>query len=268
MTDTISYDSADDLLGVEGVLIDLDGVLYVGGEAIEGATDALNRLRSAGYDLRGVTNTTTRSAVSLGRKLEKLGLPLKPDDLVTAPRAAVRYLRSLGTPTVRLVLSDDAASEFDEFDQSEAQPDVVVIGDIGSAWDYDLLSELFGYLIEGAELVALHKGRYYEGPDGLVLDIGGFVSALEYAAGLEAVVIGKPSERFFQLAVSDMDLDPDHVVMVGDDVESDIGGAQKAGLRGILVKTGKYREHLVEKSAVEPDAVIGSIADLPGLLSG
>ena len=126
--------------------------------------------------------------------------------------------------------------------------------------------ELFEQLIAGATLVALHKGRYYQGTDGLILDIGGFVSALEYAASVEAVVIGKPSPRFFQLAVSDMGLEPDEVVMIGDDIESDVGGAQRAGLRGVLVKTGKYREHLVRKSSVVPDQVIDSIADIPRVL--
>jgi len=161
-------------------------------------------------------------------------------------------------------------SEFDEFavaeSGSDARPDVIVVGDIGTAWDYRLLSELFEQLIAGATLVALHKGRYYQGPDGLILDIGGFVAALEYAASVEAVVIGKPSSRFFQLAVSDMGLEPNEVVMIGDDIESDVGGAQRAGLRGILVRTGKYRGHLVEKSAVIPDLIIESIADLPRLL--
>ncbi|MFV1980474.1 MAG: TIGR01458 family HAD-type hydrolase, partial [Rhodothermia bacterium] len=258
------------LFGVRGLLVDLDGVLYVGDEVIPGAAESLERIKSAGYPIRGVTNTTTKSTATLGRRLASLGLPLAPDEIVNAPRAAVQYLRTLDSPTVRLVLSDDAASEFDEFavaeSGSESRPDVIVIGDVGPAWDYRLLSELFGHLIEGAALVALHKGRYYQGPDGLILDIGGFVSALEYAASVEAVVIGKPSPRFFQLAVSDMGLEPDEVVMIGDDIESDVGGAQRAGLRGILVKTGKYRDHLVEKSAVMPDMIIESIADLPRFL--
>lgn len=258
------------MLGIRGLLVDLDGVLYVGDEVIAGAVETLERVKLAGYPIRGVTNTTTKSTRTLAHRLELLGLPLSADEIVNAPRAAVQYLRTLGDPTVRLVLSDDGMSEFDEFavaeSGSDARPDVIVVGDIGTAWDYRLLSELFEQLIAGATLVALHKGRYYQGPDGLILDIGGFVAALEYAASVEAVVIGKPSSRFFQLAVSDMGLEPNEVVMIGDDIESDVGGAQRAGLRGILVRTGKHRGHLVEKSAVIPDLIIESIADLPRLL--
>jgi HAD superfamily hydrolase (TIGR01458 family) len=254
------------MLGVEGVLVDLDGVLYIGDEAIPGAAEALSRFREAGLALRGVTNTTTKSAGTLAARLADMGLPLGSAEIVTAPRTAVNYLRTLDQPTVRLVLSDDAASEFSEFDMSETDPDIVIIGDIGDGWDYALMSNLFECITNGASLVALHKGRYYQGPDGLILDIGAFVTGLEYATSTKAKVIGKPSQEFFQLAVSDMGLKPGQVVMVGDDIESDIGGAQRSGLQGVLVRTGKYREHLVEKSMVEPDAVVDSIVDVPQLL--
>ena len=266
MTDHSSYGNSQRLLGVKGLLVDLDGVLYVGDQAISKAAESLDRVKAAGFPVRGVTNTTTKSTETLGRRLASLGLPLRPAEIINAPRAAVQFLRTLENPTVRLVLSDDAATEFSEFVVSKSQPDVIVLGDIGPTWDYHLLSDLFGQLIGGAVLVALHKGRYYQGGEGLILDIGGFVSALEYAASVEAIVIGKPSPRFFELAVSDMGLESNQAVMVGDDIESDVGGAQRAGLKGILVRTGKYREHLVRKSSVIPDQVIDSIADLPRLL--
>jgi HAD superfamily hydrolase (TIGR01458 family) len=266
MTVETFYGDSARLLGLRGLLLDLDGVLYVGDEVIPGAAETLMVLKEAGYRIRGVTNTTTKSTETLARRLESLGIPLESDEIVNAPRAAVQYLRTLESPTVRLVLSDDAASEFSEFTESDSSPDVIVLGDIGPKWDYHLLSELFEQLIAGAELVALHKGRYYQGKAGLILDIGGFVSALEYAASVVATVIGKPSTRFFELAVSSMGIEPDEAAMVGDDIESDVGGAQRAGLRGILVRTGKYREHLAQKSSVVPDQVIDSIADLPRLL--
>jgi HAD superfamily hydrolase (TIGR01458 family) len=195
-----------------------------------------------------------------------MGLPLGPNELITAPKVAASYLRRLGAPSVRLVLSEDATTEFAEFSVDEDQPDVIIIGDIGDAWDYDLMSQLFEALVAGSQLVALHKGRYYQGPDGLILDIGAFVTGLEYASGTDAVVIGKPSPQYFRLAVESMGIQPHEAAMVGDDIESDVGGAQAAGLRGILARTGKFRQHLVESSSVEPDAVIDSIADLPAIL--
>lgn len=266
MTDKMSYGESGHLLGIKGYLVDLDGVLYVGDEVIPGAVRTLDILKAAGYPVRGVTNTTTKSTSTLARRLESMGIPLTKDEIVNTPRAAVGYLRSLGSPTLRLILRDDAKTEFAEFPQSDSNPEVIVVGDIGPTWDYAILSDLFAQMIAGAKLVALHKGRYYQGSDGLILDIGGFVSALEYATSTQAVVIGKPSERFFHLAVSDMGLEPAEAVMIGDDIDADVGGAQRAGLTGILVKTGKYRDHLAEKSEVVPDDVIDSIADLPVLL--
>ena len=251
-----------DLGNIRGFLIDLDGTLYIEGVAIPGAIRTVERLRQLGYPVRGVTNTTTKSAATLARRLEEIGIPLTSDELVTPVGIAARHVKALGSPTVRLVLRDDAASEFHGLRVSDSNPDVIVIGDIGPAWDYALLSSLFRQLVDGAQLVALHKGRFYQGADGLVLDIGSFVSGLEYSSGVQATVIGKPSKAFFDLACSSMDLAPEEVAMVGDDIDSDVGGAQKAGLTGILVKTGKYRPHLAERSAVEPDLALDSIADL------
>ena len=94
------------------------------------------------------------------------------------------------------------------------------------------------------------------------MDIGAFVAGLEYVTQKEAIVIGKPSKDFFDLAVEDMGLPVGEVVMVGDDINSDVGGAQQAGLKGVLVKTGKYREQLVRHADVPPDLVIESVAKL------
>lgn len=254
------------LPALQGLLIDLDGVLYVGNRAIDGAASALDRLREARMPFRIVTNTTTRSRRVLHERVARLGLPIELDEIVNAPRAAAGYLATMSRSRCRFVVSDEVLEEFDGIRRDDANPNVIVIGDIGDRWDYQLMSELFSSLVSGAKLVALHKGRYFEGDEGLILDIGAFVSGLEYASGVTATVIGKPSPAFFQAAVADMGLRPEHVAMVGDDVDADVGGAQRAGLAGILVKTGKYRAHLVSASTVRPDAVIESIADVPHLM--
>jgi HAD superfamily hydrolase (TIGR01458 family) len=143
----------------------------------------------------------------------------------------------------------------------------VIVGDLGDGWDYDVLNGAFRQLMDGAELIALQKNRYWETAEGLSLDAGPFVSALEYATGREAEVVGKPSDAFFELALSDLGVNAGGAAMVGDDVEADIGGALDAGLAGILVRTGKYREDLVSSSGVEPTATVDSIADVPPLLA-
>jgi ribonucleotide monophosphatase NagD (HAD superfamily) len=96
-----------------------------------------------------------------------------------------------------------------------------------------------------------------------MLDSGAFVAGLEYATGVEAHVLGKPSTAYFQAALDAVDADAERTWMVGDDVEADVGGAQALGMHGVLVKTGKYRDEWLERSGVKPDAVLDSVADLP-----
>jgi len=250
---------------LRGFLFDLDGVLYVGSKAIPGAALAIEHIRSKGMSCRFLTNTTTKSLDQLFLKIAGLGLPIEKNEILSAPQAAVRYLRRKGSPTCHLVLSEDTKTDFEEFPRSDKDPAFVVLGDIGDRWDYRLLNGLFTMLVGGSTLIALHKGRYWQTDEGLSMDIGAFVAALEYTTGKEAVVMGKPSRVFFETALADMGLEPYEAVMVGDDIESDIGGAQRAGIQGILVKTGKYRDELVAGSSVVPDAVIPSAVDLLSL---
>jgi HAD superfamily hydrolase (TIGR01458 family) len=240
--------------------------MYVGERAIDGAREAVSQLKRSGLPVRFVTNTTTRSRAMLHDRVAKLDLPIEPHEIINAPRAAASHLRSIGKPRCRFVVSPDVLEEFEGIERDDVNPEAIVIGDIGNRWDYDLMSELFASLVKGARLIALHKGRYYQGPDGLILDIGAFVTGLEYASGVTATVIGKPAAAFFHAAAADMGIAPDRAAMVGDDIESDVGGAQRAGLAGILVKTGKFRSHLASASSVRPDAVVPSIADLPNLM--
>jgi HAD superfamily hydrolase (TIGR01458 family) len=251
-----------DLANVRGLLTDLDGVWFVGDTPLDGAVDALARLRARRIPVRFITNTTTRTASALAEKLCAMGLPATADEIVTTPVAAAHQLRSRGIRRVRLVVDDAIRGEFGDFEES-ARAQAVVIGDIGDAWNYPLMNDLFRAVMDGAELIALHRGRFWQVEDGLRLDIGAFVSGLEYATGRAATVIGKPSPAMFEAALAGIGLDPGAVVMVGDDVQSDIGGAHNAGLRGVLVKTGKYRAELVAASGVTPDLVIDSIAALP-----
>lgn len=224
-------------------------------------------VRHGDIPFRFITNTTGSSRKSLTEKVRALGLAIDADEIISAPFAAVLHLRTLGKPRCRLVISDAIRETFAEFPESKENPDVIVIGDIGNRWNYDLLNDLFRQVMEGAAIVALHKGRYWLEPDGLRLDIGAFVSGLEYATGRTATVIGKPSADFYRLAVTALGRPPNEVAMLGDDILSDVGGAQQAGLKGVLVKTGKYRPEITTASGVTPDAVLESIAHLPELLA-
>jgi HAD superfamily hydrolase (TIGR01458 family) len=251
----------DDLSTIRGLLADMDGVWFVGNTPIPGAIDALTRLRARRVPVRFITNTTTRTRSQLAERMRAMGFDLSDDEFVTTPEAARRYLTARGIRTVRLVVSDPVRAVFDGFVESP-HPEAIVIGDVGKAWTYDLMNDLFRAVVDGAEIVALQRGRYWQVEDGLRLDIGAFVTGLEYATGRQATLIGKPAPALFETALADLGMPAGDVVMIGDDVHNDVAGAQAAGIRGVLVKTGKYREDLVALSGVTPDLVIESIADV------
>ncbi|HUL13747.1 MAG TPA: TIGR01458 family HAD-type hydrolase [Methylococcaceae bacterium] len=254
------------LPGIKGILFDLDGVLYIGSRAIEGATEAIERIRAAGFSCRFVTNTSTLSLDSLRQKINALGFSVTTEEIISAPQAALLYLKRQPDPICRLLLADDVKRDFREFRQSDTEADHIVVGDIGDAWSYRLLNEVFNCLIHGANLIAIHKNRFWQTERGLQMDIGGFIEALEYASGVRAMIIGKPSADFFQIALDDMGLKPCEAAIIGDDIDTDVGGGQQAGLRGILVRTGKYRPAYTAASPIEPDLLLDSIRDLPEAL--
>jgi len=246
---------------IRAFLIDLDGVLYDDEQPIPGAVEAIAHLREKGYPFRFATNTTMRCRTSLRCKLAGFGLEVSEDEIFSAPMAAARYLHKQGRPRVFLLMKEDAHRDFAGLEVTDQQPDFVVMGDMGDEYNAALLNKAFRLILGGAELVALQKNRYWKTAEGLTLDAGPFVVALEYATGQQARIIGKPSPDFFELAVDDLGVPSAQVAMIGDDIEVDVGGAQRAGLKGILVRTGKFQEADLQ-SGIEPDGVIDSIADL------
>jgi len=254
------------LSSTKGILFDLDGVLYVSSSAIDGAIEAIQKIRTSGMPCRFVTNTSTLSLASLHKKIQQLGFSIPENEIISAPQAALLYLRQLQDPVCRFLLANDVKKDFAEFRQSNTEAEYIVIGDIGNAWSYDLLNEVFNCLMHGAKLIAIHKNRFWQTEYGLQMDIGGFVDGLEYASGTKAMIIGKPSKDFFQIALDHMGLQANQAAMIGDDIDADIGGAQQTGLQGILVKTGKYRKSYADLSAITPDLIIDSVAALPEVL--
>jgi phospholysine phosphohistidine inorganic pyrophosphate phosphatase len=254
------------LPGVEGLLLDLSGVVYVEDEAVPGAAEALERLRSAGIPIRLVTNTTMRPKRSILERLERLGIQAGPSELLTPATLAAKRCAEAGYESVSLIVLDDLREDLERVPEGDGKVDAVIVGDLGDRWDYQVLNGAFRRLMEGAELIALQRNRYWETAEGLSLDAGPFVAALEYATGREAEVVGKPSESFFELALGELGVGAERAAMVGDDVEADVGGAMEAGLAGILVRTGKYREDLVRETGIEPTATVDSIAEVPELI--
>ena len=223
---------------IRGVLIDLSGVVYVGNEPIPGALEAIDALRAAGVRLRFVTNTSRRCRARIARDLAVMGLGIRESELMTAPLAGRRWLERHGRRP-HLLIHPGLEPDFEGMDTGD--PDAVFLGDAGEFFDYRRLNAAFRVLQTGAPLVAVARNRSFREPDGLSLDMGAFVAGLEYAAGTEAIVVGKPSAEFFHEATRELGLVPGRVAMVGDDVEADVMGAVAAGLEGVLVRTGKYR---------------------------
>ena len=254
------------LENLSALLIDLDGVLYVEEEPIAGAVEAVERLRRGGLALRFVTNTTARSRDQTLQKLARLGLSLQGHELVTPAALAVQHCRRRGHRRVALIMNEGVKRDFAELEQSGHDSDAVIIGDLGSAFGYDVLNHAFREVMNGAELIALQKNRYWMRADGLSLDVGPFVAAIEFATEREAYVVGKPAPGFFDQVLAELGVSAARAAMIGDDIESDIGGALRAGLHAILVRTGKYREDRLRDTGIKPTVVVSSIADVPDLV--
>ncbi|MDD5271841.1 MAG: TIGR01458 family HAD-type hydrolase [Methylovulum sp.] len=256
----------NDLTTIKGLLFDLDGVLYVGPTAIKGAVGAVQKIRASGMPCRFITNTSTLSLTSLQQKMAALGFAIDRTEIISAPQATLLYLQRQDAPVCRLLLADDVKKDFAALPQSDTGANHIVVGDIGNAWSYELLNGIFNSLMQGAKLIAIHKNRFWQTEAGLQMDIGGFIDGLEYASGAKAMIIGKPSADFFQIALADMGLQAHEAAIIGDDIDVDIGGGQQVGLTGILAQTGKYRQSYAQASTITPDVLIGSVTDLPGLL--
>ncbi|WP_181359147.1 HAD-IIA family hydrolase [Streptomyces sporangiiformans] len=261
---------------VRAVLIDIDGVLTVSWEPLPGAVEALQRVREAGLGVALVTNTTSRTRASIAEVLAVAGFPVDAEDILTAPAATATFVSDrypgarcslLNSGDIRedlagVALLDDADADT----EAEAVPDVVIVGGAGPEFDYASLNRAFGHLQQGARLIAMHRNLYWRTAEGLQLDTGAFLIGLEQAARTEAEITGKPAPAFFEAALARVGVGPGEALMVGDDVESDVLAAQRIGITGVLVKTGKYLPETHESASGTPDHVLESVADLPALL--
>jgi phospholysine phosphohistidine inorganic pyrophosphate phosphatase len=253
---------------MNGLLFDMDGVLYNSGILIPGAVETIAWVRARGIPHLFVTNTTSRARSHLVEKLAGFGIAAEQSQILTPAVAAADWLRSRAGTGVALFVREKTQTEFAGLpllpDDAERGANYVVIGDLGNLWDFRTLNRAFRLLHHNpdATLIALGMTRYWLADDGISLDVAPFVAALSHATGREARVFGKPAAEFFHAAAARLGLAPADVWMVGDDIHADIGGAQEAGLKGVLVRTGKFREADLN-SAVKPHLILNSIADLP-----
>jgi len=244
---------------VRGVLLDVDGTLLEGDRAIPGAAEAVARIRAARWGLRVTTNTTRRPRRAIAAALDAAGIRVEAREILTPAVLARTRITASGRVRAALLVPNSSKEDFEGVEEDPFCPEWVVLGDLGSEFTFERMNRAFGWLREGATLLALQRNRSWDPGDGrLVLDAGAYVAALEYAAGVVAEVVGKPSREFFDLAVTELGLDPDQVLVVGDDHENDCQGGRAAGCRTALVRTGKGRQAPVAAA----DLVLDSVADL------
>ena len=256
---------------MKAILFDMDGVVYNSETLIAGAPETLAWVRERGIPHLFVTNTTSRGRGVLVEKLARFGIPATEDQILTPCVAAREYMLAHAPGPGALFVPEKSHGEFAGLEMlaedREEGARWVVVGDLGEGWSFRVLNRAFRLLhsTPEAELVALGLTRFWQAADGLRLDTAPFVAALECATGRRAVVMGKPAAAFFHAAVKRLGVAAEDVLMIGDDVRVDVGGAQASGLKGVLVKTGKYREGDLERG-VKPDFVLDSIVGLRELL--
>ncbi|MBE0599332.1 MAG: TIGR01458 family HAD-type hydrolase [Desulfuromonadales bacterium] len=256
----------------KAVLFDLDGVFYQGETPVPGAAEVAAWCRQERIPHLYLTNTTSRSRADLAARLAAMGLPIEEARILTPAMVAVRWLQEQGIHDAALFVPRSTRDDFREIsiasDDAESTG-AVLVGDLGREWDFSTLNRAFRLLLtaDPPPLIALGMTRYWHAADGLRLDVGPFVVALEYATDVRATILGKPAAPFFHAALQLAGSAPGETVMVGDDIRGDVEGAQKAGIQGILVRTGKFRPGDLQLD-IRPDAVLGSVAEFPAWWAG
>ncbi|MGF7119983.1 HAD-IIA family hydrolase [Rhodococcus sp. TAF43] len=253
---------------VEGVLFDIDGVLVTSWQPVPGAVEALDELRRRGGVRAFLTNTTSRTCDEIASELATAGFDVRPDEIVTAVRLTTEYLRST-YPGARVMLLNhgDIRADMEGVEFDDVDPEVIVLGGAGAEFTHEALSRVLDFMVAGVPVVAMHRALMWSESDGLRLDTGAYLPGLEEASGSRIVAVGKPSLTGFLTAAELMGADPAATVMVGDDFRGDVLPAQRVGMAGVLVRTGKFRQPVLDLAVDRPDHVIDSVADLPALLT-
>lgn len=256
-----------DITNIKALLIDLDGTISFKGKQIPRANETIEKLRALNIDLRFITNTDSIPVEAIHRNLRSMRFNISLNEIFSPNVAALRFFERHPSSTCYCLVSDKLMPNFLNLNWNYVSPDYVIIGDFEDKLSSKELNKVFNFIMKGAKILALNKGRFYHSPEGLKINTGSFVALFEYATNQTSTILGKPSKNFINLAISDMGLNASEVAIVGDDISTDILGAINTGTYGILVKTGEYDESLLMKSEITPDLILDSIADLPLLFS-
>ncbi len=248
---------------IKALLIDLEGVLYSDNKLIPGSVDVIKEFRKNNLKLRFLTNTTTTPRKLIFNKLKDFGFDIKEEEIFTPIIATKNYLKDNRVKRIALITNIEIIEEFNEYEITQKNPEAIVMGDIYKNFNWEILDRIFKLVyLNNAALIALHQNKYCMRDGNVSLDLGPFVKAIEYASDKKAILMGKPEKNFFDMAINDMAISKDSVLMIGDDIISDIKGAKDFGIKAIQVKTGKYQNSDCKNIFIQPDERIDSIVDL------
>jgi len=248
---------------INGLLIDLEGVLYNDNQLIPGSIDVIKELKRVGLKLRFLTNTTTAPRKKILEKLLNFGFDIEEKEIFTPIIATKNYLRDNTVKKISLVTNIEVIEEFRDYEITQKDPEAIIMGDIYKNFNWEILDRIFKLVyLNNAALIALHQNKYCMRDGNVSLDLGPFVKAIEYASNKKSILMGKPEKNFFDMAIKDMEISKDSVLMIGDDIISDIKGAKDFGIKAIQVKTGKFQQEDSTNKFTQPDERINSIMDL------
>ncbi|MDH6247979.1 HAD-IIA family hydrolase [Mycobacterium sp. OTB74] len=269
-------------MAIGGVLFDIDGVLVTSWRPIPGAAETLQALADRKIARCFLTNTTARTRQQIAEMLSGAGMYVSVDEVITAAVLTADYVRDR-YPGARcfLVNKGDLGSDMPGIDlvhasdfsgpQQPETPDVVLLGGAGPEYNHLTLSWVYDWMAQGVPVVAMHRSNAWNTADGLRVDTGMYLAGLEATSGRQGVAVGKPAPAGFLTAAARLGADPEEMYMVGDDLNNDVLAAQVVGMTGVLVRTGKFRQAALDRwaadeFAMQPNHVVDSVADLPGLL--
>ncbi|KXO74164.1 hypothetical protein AYL20_12025 [Acinetobacter venetianus] len=252
---------------IKGIIFDIDGTLILNGQPFSGAIETISLLRKADILLRFITNTTVKTAEQLGSSLRAWGFDIQDNEIMTSVTACLQFIdKNYPDKAGLLAIPETLAPQFTKIKQTKNNPTFVVLGDLDEAFDYAILNQVFNYIRDDAQLITFHRNLYFFREQKTWLDSGAFTFALEQATGQKALVMGKPAPAMFEIAIASMQLNKNEVIVVGDDVLTDIQGAENAGLTGYLVATGKFKPEQLNEYHISPENHLRNIKDILNIL--
>ena len=248
------------------LLIDFDGVIRIGNRIAKEAGEFFKFISDNNIPACILSNSTLRNGNEIKKFLVDNNIKTEIPALTCAD-ASLNYIKE-NYQKITVFASDTTKEMFKEFLTNEV-PEAVLVGDMADKWSYENLNQIFRFVLDGADFIAMQKNKYWSPDDkNLYLDAGAFISSIEFATGILAKLIGKPSPIFYHSGLKALDFSKNSdFIMIGDDIETDIEGAQKIGGKGILIYTGKTKYPLPEDCKIKPFAEIQSLNEIQSLFN-